>query len=277
MKSFCRCGCGEVLKNPLSKTKTNRGHHHRLKSVKEKKKKTCLKNYGVKNPSCSEKIKEKKIHSYNSHYGVNNPTQSKEVQEKSKQTCIERYGVNHFSKTSEFKKKYKATCLERYGVDNIFKLDFIIKEMQEKRKRTCIKKYGVDNYSKTDEFRKLSRINILKQISRQKNNGEPIYPLIGRNETKFLEDLQKCTDFKINHQYPVCGYFIDGYIVELNLAIEFDEIWHDTLSFYKKKDPIRENDIRKEINCHFFRVREKEWYENKNKIINEFKRITVNG
>ena len=267
---LCRCGCGEILKNQSSKTQTNRGHHHRLPEIKRKKKESCLKKYGVDNPSQIYNIKIKKKKTCLKNYGVENPNQSKIIQDKSKETCKEKYGVLSYSQTDDFKIKYKKTCLERFGVDNIFKSKKTIHNIQKKRQLTCIEKYGVDNYAKTPEFRRLARKNILIQIANQKNNGMPIYPLIGRNEKDFLDELQKHCKYNIIRQYPVIGYFVDGYIKELNIVIELDEKWHDILKWYKEHDPIRENDIHEYIDCIFFRVKEEDWLNDKSKIINKF-------
>lgn len=273
---LCRCGCGEKLKNEKSKTQTNRGHHHRLQSIKQKKKQTCLKNYGVDNPSQSKIIQKKKEKTWINKYGVNNPNKSKLIKEKRKNTYIQNFGVDHYSKTDEFKHKYKKTSLDRHGVDNIFKDKNTILEIQRKRRITCFKKYGVDNYAKTKKFKELARKNILIQISNQKNNGMPVYPLIGRNEKNFLDKLQEHCKFDIIRQYQVIGYFVDGYIKELNLVIELDEKWHKLLKWYIDRDPIREKDIKSYLNCTFFRVEEDDWMTDSETVIENFKKVILN-
>jgi len=249
------------------------GSSNQSPSVKKKKEITCVKKYGVSNPSKVDDVKKRKKLTCLKNYGVENPNQSKEVQCRTKETYLKKYGVDHFSKTDQFKEKYKSTCLDKFGVDNIFKLNSVVKKIQKKRKITCLKKYGVDNYAKTDEFRELSRVNILKQISRQRNNGEPIYPIIGKKENECLNILETSLDKKIKRQYNTIGYYLDGYISDLNIAIEFDEHEHQN---HINKDIKRENDIRSVINCRFFRIKEKDWDENKNKVINEFKRVIEN-
>jgi len=58
--------------------------------------------------------------------------------------------------------------------------------------------------------------------------------------------------FKIIPQYPVFGnkYYIDWYIPELKLAIEFDELHHWSNT---KDDDMRQLEIEKELGCRFAR------------------------
>jgi hypothetical protein len=137
-----------------------------------KRKKTCLKKWGVDNPMKSEEIKHRL-----------------------KRSLEKKYGVDSFSKTEEFKEKYKSTCLEKWGVDNSFQSEIIKSKIREKNmenlgvyfpqqneyvrskttesflkkfgterysqteeckmriKTTSLKKWGVDNFSKTDDFK----------------------------------------------------------------------------------------------------------------------------
>ena len=55
---LCKCGCGDKVKHPSSTYL--RGHSNRDPKVKEKKRLTSLKNYGVENPNQSKLIKQKK-------------------------------------------------------------------------------------------------------------------------------------------------------------------------------------------------------------------------
>lgn len=74
---------------------------------------------------------------------------------------------------------------------------------------------------------------------------------IGKNEKQILDKLEKSIGFTIIRQYPILGYYIDGYIPELNLAIEIDESHHKNRV---EKDIKRENAIKQELNCIFIRV-----------------------
>ena len=61
--------------------------------------------------------------------------------------------------------------------------------------------------------------------------------------------------YKILRQYKTCGYFVDGYIPELNLAIEVDEQQHlDLDGNLKQIDVNRENLIKNKLGCKFVRI-----------------------
>jgi hypothetical protein len=72
---------------------------------------------------------------------------------------------------------------------------------------------------------------------------------IGQNEREILDELEQKLDYKIIRQYRVGVYRIDGYIPELNLAIEVDEI-----PKIKDKDINRQRIIEEKLNCKFIRI-----------------------
>jgi hypothetical protein len=103
----------------------------------------------------------------------------------------------------------------------------------------------------TDIIRKKLRISAIKRIERQNNAGLPLVPCVGMNETKILNNLEQIFGYKIHRQHRVSGYFLDGYCSNLNLAVEIDEPAH---YYNKENDLIRENNIKEELNCDFFRI-----------------------
>ena len=78
-----------------------------------------------------------------------------------------------------------------------------------------------------------------------------ICPRIGKNEKVALDRLSKVLGFRILRQYEVEGYYLDGYIPSLRLAIEIDE--HPKIT---KRDISRQNFIEKRLNCTFLRLEE---------------------
>jgi len=81
---------------------------------------------------------------------------------------------------------------------------------------------------------------------------------IGKNETQILDELEKIYKSKIIRQYPVIGYYLDGYICELNLAIEVDEYLHyNVIGKLREKDIIRQKNIEQELGCNFLRIEDK--------------------
>jgi len=95
------------------------------------------------------------------------------------------------------------------------------------------------------------RESAIKRIEREKLAGNPLTPCIGRYERKTLDILEECFEYKIERQKRIAGYFVDGYCSVLNLVIEIDESHHRDQIM---KDKIREENIKKELNCQFLRI-----------------------
>jgi very-short-patch-repair endonuclease len=75
-----------------------------------------------------------------------------------------------------------------------------------------------------------------------------------RKEFVFGEDIVKnlFSDYAIIPQYPVLNgeHFLDWYVPELNIAIEFDEEHH---KYQTNEDRIRQKRIEGELGCRFIR------------------------
>jgi hypothetical protein len=80
-----------------------------------------------------------------------------------------------------------------------------------------------------------------------------ICPRIGQTEKLILDKFESIFKYPVIRQYKVNGFFLDGYIPELHLAIEIDEKKHDN-EYYKQKDAKRQEEIEKVLNCKFIRV-----------------------
>lgn len=78
-----------------------------------------------------------------------------------------------------------------------------------------------------------------------------------KKEQYFYENylLNVFNSSEIKRQFKVGKYRIDFYIPKYNLAIEYDEKHHLSLK-NKKKDILREKEIKKIINCEFIRINE---------------------
>jgi len=88
-----------------------------------------------------------------------------------------------------------------------------------------------------------------------KKSCDIMWPRIGRNEKQILDKLEKELGIKILRQFEVGGYFIDGYMPDLNLAIEIDELKHK-LSKIKEMDILRQKEIENLLNCKFIRIKD---------------------
>jgi len=238
------------------------------KEIQEKKKQTCLKNFGVKNPNQSEEIKEKIKQTNSDKYGAEHPFQNKKIKEKYRQTCLKNFGVKNPNQSEEIKEKKKEiylgkyggvgfqvpelsekckqTCLEKYGVEYYCQT----KDFLEKSKQTCLEHFGVDNYSKTEEFRERMK------------NGQSVYmSSFIKNPSKpqvELFDLVKSLHEETILNFPTKGksgkcYSLDIAIPSLMVDIEYDgSYWHQN----KEQDQKRQEDL-EESGWKFLRYRDR--------------------
>ena len=78
-----------------------------------------------------------------------------------------------------------------------------------------------------------------------------ICPRIGKHEKQILDELEKKLNYRIIRQYEISGYYLDGYIPEINLVIEVDEKPKNI-----EKDIKRENFIKQKLGCKFLRIKD---------------------
>lgn len=106
--------------------------------------------------------------------------------------------------------------------------------------------YGMRRKHHSNEVKEKLRISSFNYIRKRCNF---LFPNIGHNEKEILDKLEIEFGYRILRQYEVDGYFIDGYILELNLAIEVDEHPKN-----KEKDIQRQKFIENKLNCKFIRI-----------------------
>jgi len=144
------------------------------------------------------------------------------------------------------------------------------KKMSQKWRNRCRK--NMLGKKHTSETKKKMRLYQIKRIEDQILNGEPLIPCIGKNERIFLNEIENILNLNVCRQFPICGYFIDGYIPELKLAFEFDELNNHQ---DKKRDSERQKEIEETLKCNFFRVSDLEWKSNKNNVLNIVRRFKM--
>jgi hypothetical protein len=95
----------------------------------------------------------------------------------------------------------------------------------------------------------------LKALNYIEQSGNVI-PFMGKHEKYILDQLEEIYKLKIIRQYKIesLGFFIDGYIRELNLAIEVDEKYHNKKT---KSDRERQKLIEEALNCKFLRIEDR--------------------
>jgi hypothetical protein len=119
------------------------------------------------------------------------------------------------------------------------------------RERTLRK---MSNTAKGRIFSDVHRMNL--SVATRKymiKNGFNMSVCIGKNEKIILDTLEHELKTKIEREYYVDGFFIDGYSKRLNIAFEVDERHHK----YKRmlqRDIERQRYIEKRLHCTFIRI-----------------------
>lgn len=153
------------------------------KDFQEKKKITFIKNYGVDNPSKSEKIKEKKKETCLSNHGVTNGLK---LRDKVKNGMRKKYNVEHPMQSKDIKDKMYLDLISKYCVDNVSKLE----EVKRKKEETCFKNHGVINPSQNKD---ISR----RQIIKYKENYMIKYGFEHPMQRKEIFDKMMLSSYKI--------------------------------------------------------------------------------
>lgn len=236
--------------------------------VQEKTRQTIRKFYNCDNIMQSKKIQNKRLITCRKNLGVDWPIQSKLVQKKYKETSVKNWNFDNPLKSTIVQEKSIQTCLKNYNVLYPMQSEIV----QEKSKQTSLEHFGVDNYAKTSEFRLLARENLIQDIKNDLKDGETFSPRTGYFELEVFNELQLYCPYPFLTRKEFICYFPDVYIKELNLIVELYEPWHKH-TWSMKRDPIRQKDLEDHLNCKFFIIWLENWKENKEKVIEDFKKV----
>ena len=129
-----------------------------------------------------------------------------------------------------------------------------------KKNKTVLKRYGVKNVSQREE---------IKEIKRQTNidNYGEIYmkyfPKYNINSIIYLDMLSKKLNLLIHHalnggEKKFVRYYVDGYIPEYNICIEWDERQHN-IKRKIERDNKKDNLLKEIFGCQIVRIKEKEF------------------
>lgn len=108
--------------------------------VAKQRKKTCLKKYGVENPSQSEEIKEKKRQTFLKNYGVDNIRKYKPFYDYVEKVIFEKYGKTRKELLSE---KLKKIWDEKSWIDKMAIRDSAVYGKLEDKVRDCFEKLQI--------------------------------------------------------------------------------------------------------------------------------------
>ncbi len=190
------------------------------KELLEKRTKTNLAKYGVKNVSNIPEVNQAKSDAWKN----KSQEEVKQIVEMRQETLMEHFGVTVPSKSDVIKDKIKQTNIERYGVTTTLNTEscrqkttnaIITKmpEIMEKRKETNLKKYGTEHVFQSDQFlqnKKKEFFNTLLNSSRLKKHYIPNFEIQEYNGVQEYYEWKclKCGtifQYKINNgQIPRC-------------------------------------------------------------------------
>jgi hypothetical protein len=211
--------------------------------VKEKRKITTIKKYGVDNIAKLSDIKDKTESTNIKKYGSKSSFQNIDVRKKWQDSINKKYGVDHYFKTDEFKVKAKKFYLEKYGVDHQLKIE----DVKDRIKKTCMVRYGVETYLNTKHSRES-----IKSYNRSMMEIE-IFEWI-----KEISPDANHSDRKI-----IAPLLIDIYIPSVNLAIEFNGLWWHSEFHKDKKYHLNKTNMCKDLGIDLIHIWEDDWVNRK--------------
>ncbi len=242
----CQCGCGTPLKN--IKLPCVSGHSNRLESVKQKKIKAYQERYGVDNPSQSLIVKNKKKETCVKNWGAEHYMKSESGFEDYKNRLNERYGVTNIFQLPDVKKAINKSWIKNK--------DKIVAKIKSTGKKTHFKKvinrikpyfeplFDIDDYHGVDRQYKY-KFKCLKcndECFSVLDDGllprcYTCYPLIKNRCSSYAE--VEIFNY-INNMGIACyasdrtlldGYEVDILIPDYKIAIEYDGLyWHSELN-----------------------------------------------
>jgi hypothetical protein len=249
-----------IIKNKIKNKLCKNGiWYNETDEFKKKSKETCLKKYGVDSYSKLNEYYEKVKKTSIERYGVDSYNKTNESKELIKEENIKKYGTEWYLSTDEFKEKSKQTNLKKRGVTSHTKTN----EYKNKMKKYYLEKYGVEYYLQTDECKKRIMNTMIERYGEIWINYAPKYNI---NSIIYLDMLSEKLDLSIQHalnggEKKFIKYWVDGYIEEYNVCIEWDEKHHNAKR-QKERDNIKEEFLKENFNCKIIRIIEKEFLKN---------------
>lgn len=226
---------------------------------KQKSKETNLKKYGVDSFSKLNEYHEKVKKTSIERYGVDSYNKTNESKENIKENNLLKYGTEWYLSTNEFKEKSKQTNLKKRGVTSHTKTE----EYKNKMKKYYLEKYGVEHYTQTEEFKKRMINTMIEKYGEIWINFAPKYNV---NSIIYLDVISKTLGLNIQHalnggEKKFIKYWVDGYIEEYNICIEWDERHHNTKRQIDR-DLKKELFLKENFDCKIIRINENNFLKN---------------
>ena len=250
----------DIIKNKIkSKVCKNGIWYVETDECKKKTKETSLKKYGVDSYSKLNEYHEKVKKTSIERYGFDSYNKTEKSKNETKSSNLEKYGVEWYLSTDEFKEKSKQTNLKKRGVTSHTKTD----EYKTKMKKYYLENYGVEYYTQTNEFKTAMMNTMIEKYGEIWINYAPKYNI---NSIIYLDMLSKKLNLPIQHalnggEKKFIKYWVDGYIQEHNICIEWDEKHHNAKR-QKERDNVKEKFLNENFNCIMVRINEKNFLKN---------------
>lgn len=264
-------GLLEIQKNNREKTIGERYTPDEIKYLKgEKAKEEIIKKYGkirtfkdtmseddiieLKKKKSEEKKaffeKLKKDDKYNDYI--------EKAKDKRKETNLKKHGIEFPQKLERCKKKQKETLIKKYG-----NLEDYYKMIWNKTLKTRKEKYGKYAYF-CPCFSIESQELFIEIEKRLPKNLTIFYATNGVGEK-----ISQTNEYQVRVNNPnVPLRYLDFYIKEYNICIEFDENYH---KYHIDDDAERENEIKESVkNLIIYRIKKEDFLLNKEKTVQDF-------
>jgi len=247
------CGnkmCGNKIRSSLrGKTYEEIYGHEEAIIQKNKRKKNTQKNKGKINTKLCGKT-------YEEIYG-----HEEAIIQKNKRKKNTRKNFHHTEKTKEIiRKKLSGKTSPFFKNIHMNDIKKVLKNFFKYEKYPCR-----SNFFHSYHIKKYCCVSKLRRVLKEKNTTLDIIASeinksflnrtkgrIGIIEEKILDNIEKQKQTTILRQIKIGKYYIDGYDRNNNIVYEVDEQQH---KYTQIQDYIREQQIKKELNCNFVRIK----------------------
>lgn len=253
---FCSVQCAnqsELKKQQILKTQQKKygGNPAQNETIKQKRKQTNIKKYGVETPLLNDEIKAKTQKTMKDKYGVYYALQAQEIKDKWVETNIKKYNAKYPLESKIIQEKIIQTNIRKYGVPYIISSDFIRKKITGtiKQKYNCnhisqknippavlsiLKNPTLLKIKHHEEKKSLSEIaselnvNVTTVYNYFKQHKISINNFFESKQQKNIQDfLSQYIEIIPNYTLENSRLQIDIFIPSLKLGIEFCGLfWH---------------------------------------------------
>ena len=236
--------------------------------IKQKRKDTCIKKYGVDNPMKDYKIKNTYKNTIIEKYGVDNISMLDDTKQKVQETNLNKFGVNYLSKRQDIKDKLsklmkeksielndkKSENLIHYLKDKVsmFNLQFIsiIDTSFYKLKCSLGHDFEIHKNTLNDRINNKNTIcTICNPINNDSDSQNQLY--------NFISSIYKGTIIK--NDRSLIGMELDIYLPELKIAFEFNGIFWHSDKYKDKNYHINKTNLCIDKDIHLIHIWEDDW------------------